>query len=62
MKNKRDDEIRESINVCKMKLHTIMPHLSDEKPALNETFNRLLIEKAVLRDKLMKKSCDYFKS
>ncbi len=58
-KNKRD-EIKESLQTCKLKLHTIMPHLSEEKITLNETFNKLLIEKAILRDKLMKKNASSF--
>ena len=55
--NKREAEnIQNSINMCKMRLKTIQPHLTPEKTTLNETFNRLLIEKAILRDKLLKKS------
>ena len=37
-----------------------MPYLNDNKPALNESFNRLLIEKAVLRDKLLHKELPFF--
>lgn len=55
--NKREAEnIQNAINMCKMRLKTIQPHLTPEKTTLNETFNRLLIEKAILRDKLLKKS------
>ncbi len=57
-----NEEIKESLNTCKLKLHTIMPHLKDEKSQLNETFNKLLIEKAILRDKLMKKNTCSFLS
>ena len=46
------EEIQNSINICKAKLKTILPHLTDEKPCLNITFNKLLIEKAILKDKL----------
>ena len=60
MNKKETDEIRKSINDCKMKLYTIMPHLSENKPVLNKRFNELLIEKAVLRDKLLKKEAPFF--
>ncbi len=41
--------------MCKLRLETIKPHLTEEKYMLNESFNKLLIEKAILRDKLMHK-------
>lgn len=50
------EEIQNSINICKAKLKTILPHLTDEKPCLNITFNKLLIEKAILKDKLKHKN------
>lgn len=56
MKRKKIEEIKESIQMCKMRLRTIQPHLTEEKTALNESFNKLLIEKAVLRDKLLYKN------
>ena len=56
MKNKKAQEIKDAIQICKMRLLTIKPHLSDDKTALNESFNKLLIEKAILRDKLMRKN------
>ena len=59
MNRKKTEEIKESIKTCKMRLLTIKPNLSDEKTALNETFNKLLIEKAVLRDKLMHKDSSF---
>ena len=62
MNKKQVEEIRESINMCKMRLKTIQPHLTPEKVALNESFNRLLIEKAVLRDKLKQKNKSIFSS
>ena len=55
MNKRQQDEIKSSIRMCKLRLQTIQPHLTDEKFTLNESFNRLLIEKAVLRDKLMHK-------
>ena len=55
MNKRQQDEIKSSIRMCKLRLQTIQPHLTDDKPVLNESFNRLLIEKAVLRDKLMHK-------
>lgn len=60
MNKKKAEEIKEAIQTCKMRLLTIKPHLSDDKTALNESFNRLLIEKAVLRDKLMRKNPSFF--
>ena len=62
MNKKQVEEIRESINMCKMRLKTIQPHLTPEKTALNESFNKLLIEKAILRDRLMHKSPSLFKN
>lgn len=56
MNKKEAENIQNAINMCKMRLKTIQPHLTPEKTTLNETFNRLLIEKAILRDKLLKKS------
>ncbi len=56
MNRKESLEIKNSIKMCNMRLKTILPHLSDEKKALNESFNKLLIEKAILRDKLNKKN------
>ena len=56
MNKKQIEDIKDSINMCKMRLKTIQPHLTPEKIALNESFNKLLIEKAILRDKLMHKS------
>lgn len=59
--NKRQiEDIKDSMNMCKMRLKTIQPHLSPEKTSLNESFNKLLIEKAILRDKLMHKSPSLF--
>ncbi len=55
MNKNKQEEIKESIRMCKLRLNTIKPHLSDEKPALNESFNKLLVEKAILRDKLLHK-------
>lgn len=55
MNKRQQEEIKSSIRMCKLRLQTIQPHLTDEKLALNESFNRLLIEKAVLRDKLLHK-------
>lgn len=59
MNKKKAEEIKEAIQTCKMRLLTIKPHLSDDKTALNESFNKLLIEKAILRDKLMKKNSSF---
>ena len=60
MNKKQIEDIKDSINMCKMRLKTIQPHLAPEKIALNESFNKLLIEKAILRDKLMHKSQSLF--
>lgn len=56
MNRKKAEEIKEAIQTCKMRLLTIKPHLSEDKSALNESFNRLLIEKAILRNELMRKN------
>lgn len=61
--NKRQiEDIQDSINMCKMRLKTIQPHLTPEKTALNESFNKLLIEKAILRDRLKQKNKSIFSS
>ena len=62
MNKKQIEDIQDSINMCKMRLKTIQPHLTPEKTALNESFNKLLIEKAILRDRLMHKSPYLFKN
>lgn len=62
MNKKQIEDIQKSINMCKMRLKTIQPHLTPEKTALNESFNKLLIEKAILRDRLMHKSPSLFKN
>ena len=59
MNRKQAEEIKESIQMCKMRLKTIQPHLTDEKTALNESFNKLLIQKAILRDKLLNKKISF---
>lgn len=60
MNAKQKEEIKNSIQICKMRLRTIQPHLTDEKTSLNETFNKLLIEKAILKDKLTRKETPFF--
>ncbi|MBQ4078635.1 hypothetical protein IJD15_05590 [bacterium] len=62
MNKKQIEDIQDSINMCKMRLKTIQPHLTPEKTALNESFNKLLIEKAILRDRLMQKSPSLFRN
>ena len=56
MNKQKIEDIKSEINMCNMRLKTIMPHLTAEKTALNESFNKLLIQKAILRDKLAHKS------
>ena len=56
MNKHKIEDIKAEINICNMRLKTIMPHLTQDKVALNESFNRLLIQKAVLKDKLTYKS------
>ena len=60
MNRKKAEEIINSIEMCKMRLRTIQPHLTEEKTALNESFNKLLIEKAILRNKLADKKISFF--
>lgn len=55
MNKTQEQEIKNTINMYKMRLKTIQPHLTPEKVSLNETFNKLLIEKAILRNKLVHK-------
>ncbi len=52
MNKKQKEEIKNSIDMCMNRLRTIHPHLSEEKTLLNESFNKLLIEKAILKQKL----------
>ena len=60
MYKKEVNDIKNSISMCQMRLQAIMPYLGDNKPLLNENFNKLLIEKAILRDKLIKKKTPLF--
>ena len=39
MNKRQTEDIKDSINMCKMRLKTILPHLTPEKTVLNETFN-----------------------
>ncbi len=55
MNKQQINKIKDSIRTCNLKLQTIKPHLGDNKPVLNENFNKILIEKAILRDKLLHK-------
>lgn len=48
MNNKKRNELKNSIRICNLKINTIRKHLNDDKPMLNESYNRLLIEKAAL--------------
>ena len=36
-----------------MRLKSMLPLLSENKPKLNQKFNQILIEKAILREKLI---------
>lgn len=60
MSKKETDDLKISICTCNMKLRTILPYLNENKPALNKKFNQILIEKAILRDKLKKKETPFF--
>ncbi len=60
MTKKETIELKNSINMCNIKLRAIMPYLKDNKPAINRSFNQILIEKAVLRDKLKNKETPLF--
>ena len=55
MNRKKEKEIKNSIRMCKLRLQTIQPQKKKKKTILNESFNILLIEKAILRDKLLHK-------
>lgn len=60
MNKKETDKLRQSLNMYKVKIQNIIPYLGENKPVLNQTFNQLLIEKAVLRDKLLKQDPPFF--
>ena len=60
MSNKSIKKLKSSISECEMKLNAIAPHLSENKPILNRKFNQLLVEKAVLYDKLKKENVPLF--
>ena len=60
MNRKQKEELKKSIKMCTLRLRTIKPHLTEEKRALNESFNKLLIEKAIFRDKLLHKEPSFF--
>ena len=53
--NKKDsDKIKNAIDMCRIRMQAFSPYLNEDKPLLNEKYNKLLIEKAVLRDKLVR--------
>ncbi len=60
MNKKQSQELKNSIRICQMKLETIRPHLKGEKPILNESYNQILIKKAIMRDKIYKKEQSFF--
>lgn len=60
MNKKEIESIKDSIKMHNNRLRTIQPHLKEDNSTLNETFNKLLIEKAVLRDKLNHKAPSLF--
>lgn len=60
MNRKEIESIKDSIKMHNNRLRTIQPHLKEENITLNETFNKLLIEKAILRDKLNSKTPSLF--
>ncbi len=60
MNKKQARELKNSIRICQMKLETIRPHLKGEKPILNESYNQILIQKAIMRDKLMRKEPSFW--
>jgi len=60
MNRKQAQELKNSIRICRMKLETIRPHLKGEKPILNESYNQILIQKAILSDKLRHNEPSFF--
>ncbi len=60
MNRKQAQELKNSIRICQMKLETIRPHLKGEKPLLNESYNQILIQKAIMRDKFLHKEPSFF--
>ncbi len=55
MNNKTKEELKDALRRCKLKLNTLKPHLKEDKTFLNESYNKLLIEKAILKEKIMHK-------
>ena len=60
MSKQETAKIRQALNMCKIKIKTILPYLGENKPILNQTYNKLLIDKAVLNDKLRKINPPFF--
>ena len=60
MNKKQAQELKNSIRICQMKLETIRPHLKGEKPILNQSYNQILIQKAIMRDKIYHKETSFF--
>lgn len=56
MNNSEAQKIRGSVKMCEIKLERIRPLLKGNKPLLNAAYNRILIDKAVLCDKLKRKN------
>lgn len=51
MKQNEIDKIKQSIMLCQMRMKNLRPHI-DESSNLSEIYNKALIEKAVLKNKL----------
>lgn len=51
MKNENAEKIKHDILLCKMRLKTLEPHIQNS-PNLSEIYNKVIIEKACLRENL----------
>ena len=60
MGKRETEEIRKSMNNCSMRLRAMVNLLGENKPRLNQKFNQILIEKAILREKLIQSETSVF--
>ncbi len=59
MKQNEIDNIKHSMVFCQMRLKNLKPHI-ESSTSLNEIYNKVLIEKAVLREKLKQENTSVF--
>lgn len=59
MKQNEIDNIKHAMMLCQMRLKNLQPHL-EHSSNLSEIYNRVLVEKAILRNELTQEKPSFF--